>query len=348
MTLGTGSRAGTLTGAPARFEKGLREVGVGVWAWLQPNGAWGEANAGLIAGEDESLLVDTLWDERLAREMLEAMAPSLAERPLTLVVNTHSDGDHWWGNAVVPREAEIVTSVPSRKAMDDEASPSELARMARLAAHTGWVPGRLGALADQVAGMLSPFEFGRVRVRFPDRTFSREETVAVGGRQVSLREVGPAHTPGDSIVHVPDAGVVFAADVLFGGATPVMWFGPLAGWLAAIETLLSLDAETYVPGHGPPGDRAAVIEMRDYLTWLDGAVRDQHAAGHPPLEAARTLTRSSEFDRWRGWECPERILITITTFHRSLDGQGPVGVSPLARARLFSQVAELRRELDAR
>jgi cyclase len=103
-----------LSGAPARFDGGLREVGAGAWAWLQPNGAWGEANAGLIAGEDEALLVDTLWDERLAREMLDAMQPPLQGRRLKTVVNTHSDGDHWWGNAVVPDDAQIVTSAASR------------------------------------------------------------------------------------------------------------------------------------------------------------------------------------------------------------------------------------------
>jgi hypothetical protein len=149
-------------------------------------------------------------------------------------------------------------------------------------------------------------------------------------------------------VHVPDAGVVFAADVLFVGATPVMWFGPLEGWLGAIETLLSLDAETYVPGHGPPGGRGAVIEMRGYLNWLDAGVREHHAAGRSPLEAARVMTRADEFVRWRDWECPERVLITITTIHRSLEGQGPIGVSPLARARLVAQLAALREELGRR
>jgi glyoxylase-like metal-dependent hydrolase (beta-lactamase superfamily II) len=276
--------------------------------------------------------------------MLDEMAPLLARR-LRTVVNTHSDGDHWWGNAAVPSTAEIFTSAPSRKAMDDEASPAELARMGGLARRGRWVPGPLGGLSRYVSEMLGPFEFGGVRLRFPDRTFSGSETLDVGGREVRLIEVGPAHTPGDAIVHVPDAGVVFAADVLFVDATPVMWFGPLEGWLRAVETLLSLDAETYVPGHGPPGGRDAVLEMRDYLIWLDTGVREHHAAGRSPLEAARVMTGTGEFVRWRAWECPERVLITITTIHRTLEGEGPVGVSPLARARLFAQIATLREEL---
>jgi cyclase len=348
MTPAPAPHQGTLTGASARFDKGLRELAAGVWAWLQPNGAWGEANAGLVAGDGDALLVDTLWDERLAREMLAAMEPVLAGRRLSTVVNTHSDGDHWWGNAAVPRTGQIITSAPSRKAMDDEAPPGELARMAMLAARGRWVPGPLGALSRYVSEMLAPFEFKGVELRFPDRTFSRTETLDVGGREVHLFEVGPAHTPGDAIVHVPDAGVVFAADVLFVHATPVMWFGPLEGWLRAVETLLSLDAETYVPGHGPPGGRDAVLELRDYLRWLEIAVREHHAAGRSPLDAARAMTRTGEFARWQDWECPERVLITITTIHRSLDGQGPIGVSPLQRARLFAQVGELRRELAQR
>ena len=336
----------TLTGAPARFEKGLREVGPGAWAWLQPNGAWGEANAGLIAGDGDAVLVDTLWDERLASEMLEAIKPVLGERALSTVVNTHSDGDHWWGNGAIPADAEIVTSARSLEVMEEEAPPAELSRMRTLASRTSWLPGPPGALGRYVGAMLRPFDFGDVRLRFPDRTFSGEETLTVGGREVRLIEVGPAHTPGDLIVFVPDARLVFAADVLFVDSTPVMWFGPLEGWLAAVETMLSLDADTYVPGHGPPGDRASVEQLRDYLVWLGDAVRELHAAGRSPLEAARALVRSSEFERWREWECPERMLITITTIQRGIEGKGPVGGSPVARARLFAQIGTLARGMS--
>ena len=57
--------ARSLHGAPARYAAGLQELGEDVWAWLQPNGGLGESNAGLVRGEGESLLVDTLWDLRL-------------------------------------------------------------------------------------------------------------------------------------------------------------------------------------------------------------------------------------------------------------------------------------------
>src|SRR3954447_24561239 len=96
----------TLQGDEPRFEGGLQGVGRGCFAWLQPNGAWGEANAGLVVGERASLLVDTLWDLKTTRRMLDAMAHL---PPITTVVNTHGDGDHWFGNELVPTRDIVAT-----------------------------------------------------------------------------------------------------------------------------------------------------------------------------------------------------------------------------------------------
>lgn len=334
----------SLAGAPARFEAGLREVAPRTWAWLQPNGGLGESNAGLICGDGASLLVDTLWDERLTRAMLAAMAPLLANAPLRQAFVTHPDGDHWWGNAVLDPAVEILATDACDRAMRKEAPPRTLAAMARLAALLRHAPGRVGAIAGRAHEQVSPFHFGGVRRRCADRVVADEEILDVGGRAVHVRSVGPAHTASDSIVHVPDAGVVFAADILFIGVVPVMWHGPTANWLAALDALLSLDAAVYVPGHGPPCGRAEIEELAAYWRWLDAAARAQHAAGRPALEAARSLVRSDEHRRWAAWEGPERIAVNVATIYRGLEGK-PAEVSPPARARLLMQTIALGHEL---
>jgi cyclase len=339
----------TLQGAEPRFEGGLHEVAPGCFAWLQPNGAWGEANAGLVVGEGSSLLIDTLWDQLLAREMLHAMEPHLAGAPVELVVNTHSDGDHWWGNAEAPAEADILTSQASLDTMREEAPPTALDRMRRLTGVTrhvpGVVPGGIGPMGRYVSAMLAPFDFGGVTTRLPDRAFSGRSVEQVGGREVELIEVGPAHTPGDLVVFVPDARVVFAADILFLGSTPVMWQGPLENWLAALELLLGLEADVFVPGHGPVGGRAEIEQLRDYWNWLDAGVREAFERGLSAPEAARELAADPGFERFRGWECPERMLISVTTLHRALDGKGPIPATPQGRAGVFREVARLQGEL---
>ena len=76
------------------FDKGLHQIGDGTYAYLQPDGSWGYSNAGLISDGDRSLLVDTLFDLRLTREMLDAMADVTRGAPIGTLVNTHSNGDH--------------------------------------------------------------------------------------------------------------------------------------------------------------------------------------------------------------------------------------------------------------
>ena len=85
----------------------------------------------------------------------------------------------------------------------------------------------------------------------PTRTFSGELALEVGGREIRLIEVGPAHTPGDLIAWVPDAQVAVAADILFIGVTPISGRVRSERWIAALESLLGLGAERFVPGHGP-------------------------------------------------------------------------------------------------
>ncbi|MFZ0041668.1 MAG: MBL fold metallo-hydrolase, partial [Solirubrobacteraceae bacterium] len=122
--------ASTLSGHPARFEGGLHEVADGVFAWLQPNGGWGESNAGLVVGDDVGLLVDTLWDPFLTRAMLSAMVKR-APVPIRTLVNTHSDGDHVWGNQVLSG-IEIVSTQAAAEIIREEA-PGGLVRSQALA-----------------------------------------------------------------------------------------------------------------------------------------------------------------------------------------------------------------------
>ena len=111
----------------------------------------------------------------------------------------------------------------------------------------------------------------------------------MAGTRVDLVEVGPAHTEGDTIVHVPDAGVVFTGDICFIEGTPIVWAGPLDRWVAACDLIVDLDPVAVVPGHGPVTDTAGVVRVRDYLAWVDGEARERFDRGMTAAEAARDL-----------------------------------------------------------
>ena len=91
------------------YTKGLHELGNGCFAYLQPDGGWGWSNAGLVTDAGASLLVDTLFDLALTREMLAAMRRATpAAARIGALVNTHANGDHCYGNvagAAAPRSS---------------------------------------------------------------------------------------------------------------------------------------------------------------------------------------------------------------------------------------------------
>src|SRR5439155_3629170 len=127
-------------------------------------------------------------------------------------------------------------------------------------------------------------EIAEVRIVAPTRTFDRSATVDLGGRSVELRHLGRAHTDNDIVVIVPDAGVVFAGDLVEEGGPP--YFGdsyPLE-WPATDEALLGLVGGPVVPGHGAVVDAAFV---RNQLEQIEAGVaaRRAHQEGSP-IEAA--------------------------------------------------------------
>lgn len=358
MTTAAAPSETSLFGEPALFPGGLQEVAPGTHAWLQPNGELGESNAGLVVGAGASALIDTLWDVPLTGRMLDAMAAHTGAAPITDLVNTHSDGDHWWGNQLLP-EARRVTSAASAQVMQheiDSGAPAQLERFRRLA-HAMLQASRRRRLPRQarermhpfgsyVSRMFSPYDFTSVRLAGPTETFSDPVWIEAGGRSLQLIPVGPAHTPGDAIVWVPDVRVVFAADIGFVGVTPVMWTGPVANWLAAIDTIAALEPDVVVPGHGPVCGVAELEAVGRYWRWLSAAARPHFGRGRSAYETALAIATSEEFRRqeWAQWLAPERIVINCHILRRSARGEsGPL--KPLQRIAIFEQVARVAARL---
>ncbi|MEU7023098.1 MBL fold metallo-hydrolase [Streptomyces sp. NPDC046203] len=285
---------------------GLHEIATDTYAYLQPDGSLGLSNAGLIVSGDEALLVDTLFTVPSTRAMLDAVARALPGVTVTTLVNTHSDGDHWWGNQLLP-DASIVASEAAATAMRDD-------RLYELLADPGDL--RLPRFVDDLR---KTFDFGGITPTLPNRTFSGELELTVGRRTVRLIEVPAAHTRGDVLVHVPDAGVLFTGDLLFVGGHPVIHSGPIGNWIAACERVLGLDGvTTVVPGHGPVSGPAEVRRFRSYLERVRDHATRAHRAGLPVLRAAR----ETDLTGFTDLADPERLILNIGAVYRELNGDG--------------------------
>jgi len=303
------------------YTKGLHEIGTGLHAYLLPDGSWGWSNAGLITSGEHSMLVDTLMTLDLTRDMLDTMASQVpAAKSFDTLVNSHADPDHIWGNQLVGNAQILAT-----RAAAEDFSAYTPEGVTALKTDT---PGITGEFFERVFG---PFDFSGIEVTMPTKTFTGELTVNVGDKVVELYDVGPAHSRGDLIVHLPADKVAFVADLMFVGGHPALWVGPVANWIGVCDRLLGMDLDIVVPGHGPLTDKAGVKEFRDYLAFLEQEGRRLHAEGLDRYEAALALDLSP----WEHWTDAERVVVAMYTIYREIEND----TRPIDRGPLWTDMA---------
>jgi cyclase len=252
-----------------------------------------------------------------------------ADRIDTLV-NTHANGDHTYGNQLVAG-ARIVASERTATEMA-ELPPEAMAGLIEQAP-------KMGRVGEFFLECFGSFEFAGIELTSPSDTFHDELTLRVGELEAHLIEVGPAHTRGDTLVHLPARRVLFAGDILFHGGHPIAWAGPVSNWIAACERILTLDVDVIVPGHGPLADKAAVRDLRAYFEYVHDQARERFQAGMTPLEAARDMA----MDRYAQWGDSERLVVNVHTIFRELSGEtgGPDALTAFAE---MAEMAHAKRE----
>jgi glyoxylase-like metal-dependent hydrolase (beta-lactamase superfamily II) len=246
-----------------------REVGdrVFVRRYRSWNGEPFDQNVGAVLGADGVAVVDTRASHRLADELL-ADLHGLTRQAVVAVINTHHHWDHTWGNA---RFAGVPCWGHVRCA-ERVISDSEAARARVLAAEP--------TLAE---------ELNEVVYAPPTRTFTDAAVVDLGDRQLALRFLGRGHTDNDVVIVVPDAGVLFAGDLLENDAAPSFGDAFPVAWAATALTLSTMVGGAVVPGHGSVGDRGFADRQASDLAALAGLGR---ALAEGRLDEAEAVRRS--------------------------------------------------------
>ncbi|WUH94324.1 MBL fold metallo-hydrolase [Streptomyces sp. NBC_00433] len=283
-------------------ESRLEEIADGVHAFVQPNGGWCLNNAGLVVDGDSTLLIDTAATEARAgrlRELVAGTAPQLPQ----LLVNTHSHGDHTFGNHLFP-EAVVVASEETRQE----------------AVRTGL----------HLTGLWPDVDWGAVEPAVPQVTFADGLTLHVGAQEVRLRALGPAHSAGDTAVWLPERRVLFTGDLVMNAVTPFLLSGSVAGLRDAVVRLQALGAATVVPGHGPVGGPELLDTTERYLVWLLDVAKAGLADGLDPLAAAR----AADLGEFAGFLDTERLVPNLYRAYGELRGGRPedfAGIDEMVR-----------------
>ncbi len=338
---GTG-RTRTRMGDVAQFAEGLYELKPDTFAWMVPNGSWGETNLGLVRCGDQTVLIDTCWDLHFMREVLLHAEPVLKDAPIRHVINTHADGDHCWGNQLFADQH--ITATQASAAQMHQHPPGQMRALQWGSRLFERLPvAHVDALGRYMGDMLRPYRFAGVRVQTPNRTFTGETSLDVNGVRLNLIEVGPAHTDGDCIVHVPERGVVFTGDILFVGVTPVAWAGPVSRVVQALQRVHAMQADVIVPGHGPLASAADLQSQIDYWDWLQTSLHPLAKAGMSPQQASQHCLQSWAFQgsAFAGWLAPERLFTSACTLYREWGHDTHALPGPLGSLDHFRKQASL-------
>ena len=247
------------------------EVADRVWIRRHP---WLDVTTTAVGGSDGVLVVDTGGSGTVARDHVDAVG-RLGAGEVLAVVNTHWHFDHSFGNAV------FHDSWPQAAFWAHEDAVSELARRGAGARAELSTPGHPDSAGHEA-------EIAETEVRVPEHSFSAARVLDLGGRLVELLHPGRGHTAGDAVLHVPDARVLLAGDLVEESGAPC--YGddsyPL-DWPGTLGVLLDMLGEdtVVVPGHGAPVDRGFVEEQRGLLGVVAETVRGLAAAGVGVTEA---------------------------------------------------------------
>jgi glyoxylase-like metal-dependent hydrolase (beta-lactamase superfamily II) len=251
-------------------------------------------NIGVIGGADSVLVVETGMGPRNAEAVL-GFAREYAKGRRLYLTTTHFHPEHAFGAQAFAGEATYL--VNGAQAEDLAAKGDGYLHMFR----------GLGApVARQLEG---------VELRAPDVVYDQAHDLDLGGRVVRLRATGRAHSRGDQVVTVPDAGVMFTGDLAEAGQFAIFpWFPPhdtdVSGtrWIAVMRRLAAEAPRVVVPGHGDVGGPGLLADVRDYLellrdeTW---ARRDSAAGEETIVEEIRALM-IERHPEWAGREWIER------------------------------------------
>lgn len=225
---------------------------VGPFGQRSPENLGNNATFGLIVTSEGSVLIDAggSWKGAAA---LDAAIRKITDKPVRIVINTGGQDHRWLGNGYWLKKNVVVNASAAAVADQSARASMQLTMLSTL-------------LGDALDG---------TEPAYADIVFETEHTINIGDRRLEIHHVGPAHTPGDSFVWVPDAKTVFTGDIVFTGRLlGVLDFSSSAGWIKAFDAMAALKPEHVVPGHGPATDLAtARHDTRDYLQHLRDTMR---------------------------------------------------------------------------
>lgn len=260
------------TGDLTEKKVSFTEVGPNLYAYT----AEGDPNTGVIIGDDSVMIIDAQATPAMAQRVIEKIR-SVTDKPIKYVVLSHYHAVRVLG-ASAYGASEIIASEKCRGMIQERGNEdwaSELGRFPRLFQAAESVPG----------------------LTWPTMTFNGKMTVYLGKRRVELLQLGRAHTAGDIVAWVPDAGVMFTGDIVEYHSACYCGDAHYNDWPATLDAIARYNPKSIAPGRGDALVGAEMVQAgldatKDFVTSTYNAVAEVAARGGS-LKDAMTACRAA-------------------------------------------------------
>ena len=241
------------------------QIAAGLYAYT----AEGDPNSGIIVGDDGVMVVDTQATPAMAGDVIARVA-KVTDKPIKYVLLTHYHAVRVLGASAF-KGVEILASDATRGLIAERGKQdidSEIGRFPRLFQDVKSIPG----------------------LTWPTMTFPDQISVWLGRREVRIMHIGRGHTAGDVIAIVPDAGVVFAGDLVEYKSACCCGDAHFTDWPATLDHLAELQANALVPGRGaalttPEMVKEGIELTADFISTLYGSVQESVTKGRSLKDA---------------------------------------------------------------
>ena len=204
-------------------------------------------NLGFVVTDKGVLVINTGPSQRVAKA-LHAAIKKTTKQPIKWVVSVNSQNHYWLGNDYFKSlGATLIASKEGERVMREMGAQQ--------------LETNLALLKEKAAG---------TKLAYPTDLVADKRELKLGKTTVQLLHFGPAHTPGDLIVWLPEQKILFSGDIIYTERLlAVIPIGNTANWIEAFDKLAALNPKTIVPGHGRPTNlERARRDTRDYLSFL--------------------------------------------------------------------------------
>jgi cyclase len=287
----------------------IKQLSNGVYTAIAKESGAAFSNSGIINLGDLTLVFDSSETPKAADD-LRRIAEVLTGHQTSFVINSHHHADHWFGNQVFAEQATIIATHNTRDLMlfyienfktlkidpsDVEADLQE--NQKRLAAEED--PFQQAAIEKVISRLKFSLEtLPILDLKLPNQTFEDKIVFYGNQRSAQLLALGEGHTRGDCFLVLPEEKIAFLGDLAFFHRQPYLQDCDFLGWKNILEEIQKSEIETFIPGHGPVGQKADLLLLSQYLNALEKLV-DQVQSVNGTLDDALAQTMPDPFSQWQ-------------------------------------------------